>query len=261
MRILKYIFVLLIFVGWSNNLIGETTMGKIVVAHRGGAALGLENTLSCISKGLDAGAQWIEIDVHLSADGQVVVCHDETVKRTTNGTGYISELSYSEIRTLKVVDTDGNESNEYIPLLDEVLRLIKGKAKLLLEIKHTSHSLPGIENACIEIIKQYDMLADVVVQSFEDDVIKTVHALEPAIRVEKLLLVGPPFWFDFDKYSYVSSFNVYYNLLSKRFLDEAHRRGKEVKVWTLNKIDYSLLHEVDGVITNNPTLFVTLFEK
>ncbi len=251
-----YLFVLLILMGCSHYVEGVETMDKIIVAHRGGAFLGPENTLSCIQKGIEAGAGWIEIDVHLSADNQVVVCHDETVDRTTNGDGYISQLTYSQIKSFAIVDKDGKDTQEYIPLLEDVLSLIKGKAKLLLEIKHTAHSLLGIEQRCIEIIQQYDMLQDVVIQSFDDDVIELVHQLEPSIRVEKLLFVGPPVWFDFEKYSYVNSFNIYYKLLSKRFVKEAHQRGQQVKVWTLNTTDYRLLEQIDGVITNTPALFV-----
>ena len=87
----------------------------IVVAHRGGANLGPENTLECISKGISAGADWIEIDVHLSADGKLVVCHDASVDRTTNGKGWISQMSYEEIRKLKVKDNNGDLCEGHIP--------------------------------------------------------------------------------------------------------------------------------------------------
>ncbi len=229
---------------------------KIVVAHRGGAFLGPENTLSCIEKGMEAGAEWIEIDVHLSADGEVVVCHDDAVDRTTNGEGHISGMTYGQIRGLKVVDAEGKETDDYVPLLHEVLELIKGRAKLLLEIKRTEHSLDGIEKACLDCVKEYDMMDQVVFQSFDDEVIETVHELCPGMRVEKLLFVGVACCFDFDKYDYVSSFNVYHRLVSDAFVRKAHSLGNEVKVWTLNKYKKDLVDMVDGIITNDPALFI-----
>lgn len=88
----------------NRNVIMGQNDSIIVVAHRGGADLGPENTLECIGKGIAAGADWIEIDIHLSADGKIVVCHDASVDRTTNGKGWISQMPYEDIRKLKVKD-------------------------------------------------------------------------------------------------------------------------------------------------------------
>lgn len=238
----------------------------IVVAHRGGAALGPENTLECIRRGMAVGARWIEIDVHLSADGEIVVCHDPSVDRTTNGRGYISESGYQALRALRIKDKDGNLTGEHLPTLDEVLDLTKGRAKLLLEIKYTKHSLPGIEQACIDCIRRHGAEADVVIQSFDDDVLFTVNSLAPEIRLEKLLFFastgmgfgfdGSFSGFDFEKYSFVDSFNVYYLAATRSFVQQAHSHGKEVKVWTLDKRDSKLEGMVDGVITNDPRLFI-----
>ncbi len=227
---------------------------KVIVAHRGGAFLGPENTLSCISKGMEVGAEWIEIDVHMSADGKIVVCHDETVDRTTNGFGLISRMPYDRIRALKIVDSEGNITGDYVPLLEEVLELIKGKAKLLLEIKRSKNSLPGIEKACIDCSKEHGMLGQVVFQSFDDEVIETVHELCPEMRVEKLVTI--PFLFNFRKYPYAASINPCHTFTTPAFIRRAHRHGKEVKVWTLNKYKKSLFNAVDGIITNDPGMFL-----
>ncbi len=254
--IMKKLLILLTLFAGCTEVMELNGLNKTVVAHRGGANLGPENTLYCIEKGLEAGADMIEIDVHLSADGEIVVCHDDDVNRTTNGKGLISEMDYAQVRALKVIDSEGNETDEYIPLLHEVLSLIKGRAKLLLEIKQSRHSLEGIEQACLECINALGMKEDVVIQSFDDDVIETVHALDPSVRVEKLLYAAPPFFFNFKKYDYVASFNVYHGMVSRTFIRKAHARGKEVKVWTLNERNDKLVNSVDGVITNEPALFV-----
>ena len=135
---------------------GKDEMGNgkelIVVAHRGGADLGPENSLGCIRKGIAAGAGWVEIDVHLSADGEIVVCHDPSVDRTTDGKGQISGMTYPELRKLRLLDGEGRPTDEHLPTLDEVLDLTKGRVVLLIEIKHSKHSLPGIEKACVDCI-------------------------------------------------------------------------------------------------------------
>lgn len=244
----------------------ETNKELIVVAHRGGAALGPENSLECMRRSMAVGAKWIEIDVHLSADGEIVVCHDPSVNRTTDGEGYISEMQWKDLRALHLKDAEGNPTDQRIPTLDEVLDLISGRAKLLLEIKYTGHSLPGIEQACVDCIRRHGAEDDVVIQSFDDDVIFKVSSLAPEIRLEKLLFFVSPGLgfgfdggfsrFDFDKYDCVDSFNIYYPAASKSFVQQAHSHGKQVKVWTLDKNDEKLTTLVDGVITNDPRLFI-----
>ena len=90
----------------SNDYVYPDTL--IVVAHRGGAALGIENSLSCIEKGIGLGVDMIEIDVHLTTDGHVVVCHDRTINRTTNGKGRIEDLTLEQLRQYRLLNADGN---------------------------------------------------------------------------------------------------------------------------------------------------------
>lgn len=226
----------------------------IVVAHRGGAELGPENSLGCISRGMAAGAGWVEIDVHLSADGEIVVCHDPTVDRTTDGEGRISEMEYSELRKLRLLDGKGRVTDEHLPTLDEVLDLTMGRAVLLVEIKHSRHSLPGIEQACIDCIRRLGAEDRVIIQSFDDEVVIRTHELAPDIRVEKLLSSAKDF--DFGKYSFAASFNINYKAATREFVDMVHSLGKEVKVWTLDEYDAELVKMVDGVITDDPGIFL-----
>ena len=232
---------------------GSTEDELVVVAHRGGAMLGPENSLGCIEKGIESGAGWIEIDVHLSADGEIVVCHDHSIDRTTDGKGLISEMSYDELRKFRLLDRDGKPTGEHLPTLEEVLDLIEGRAGLLLEIKYGGPSLPGIEQACIDCIRRMGAEDHVTIQSFDDEVIIKTHELAPEIRVEKLL--SSPEEFDFDKYSFAASFNIFHGNATREFIEEVHGLGKEVKVWTLNEYDAELLDMVDGVITDDPRIF------
>lgn len=237
----------------------------IIVAHRGGAALGPENTLSCIRAGIESGADMVEVDVHLTADGQVVVCHDETIDRTTDKKGRIEDLTLEQIRSAQIKDAPPGER---IPTLEEVLREVKGRCGLLLEIKKTrDDEYPGIEEKILEELDKLDMRGPgVVVQSFNGSVLERFHELAPELRLEKLLVcrfLGR--WaidvgisrFSIRQYDYVQSFNCYAPLLSRRLIRLIHEEGKEVKVWTVDN-PKKVPAGIEGVITDCPDLFVRL---
>ena len=242
-----------------------------IIGHRGGASLAPENTMTCYRKGIEAGADMIEIDIHLSKDGRVVVCHDQTVDRTTNGTGKIRELTLAEIQRLRVVDANGHLTDEHLPTLEEVFALMqdvrsKGNpCELLVEIKRTHNIYQGIEEKLLQQIADNQAREWVTVQSFNDFALEKIHQLDSGIRLEKLIfckLPGLPViidglhltTFNFRKYDYISSFNFQYHGIWKSLLDDIHAHGKEVKIWTLEGLDAPRL-DVDGIITNRPDLW------
>lgn len=247
--------------------------GKMkIIAHRGGAALAPENTLACFCKGIEAGADMIELDIHLTKDGEIVVCHDQTVDRTTDGTGKIRDLTLQQIRQLHVVDADGNLTDEHLPTMQEVFDLV-GQARaegsscgILIEIKRTRNIYQGIEEKLLQQISDNGARDWVIVQSFNDFALEKIHQLDPDIRLEKLVFCKPlglPFvidgwgmsWFSFKKYDYVRSFNFECHGLSKSLLEKIHSHGKEVKVWTLDGPETAPHLDVDGIITNRPDLW------
>ena len=228
----------------------------VVVAHRGGASLGIENSLSCIEKGIATGADMIEIDVHMSLDGALVVCHDPTIDRTTTGKGAIRELTLEQLRSypLKHPETGEIAEDERLPLLEEVLDAIRGRCGLLLEVKRGKDDwYPGIEKAIIDAIEAAGVKDQVVVQSFNDSVLRGFHSLDASIPLEKLVFL--PLSVDKEVFAYVQSVNIYYPCASRRFIARMHANGKKVKVWTVNKLS-ALPSGADGVITNDPALFI-----
>lgn len=242
---------------------------QTITAHRGGALLGNENTLSCIERGIESGADLVEIDVHKTKDGAIVVCHDETLDRTTDGTGRIEEMTLAQIRQFHIVGGDGIPTEETIPTLEEVLKLIDGRCGLLLEIKlKHDDQYPGIVPDALALVNETGMHDKTIIQSFNDAVIEEAHALDPSLRVEKLIVCRLPFGlcfdvrlhrFSFDRYSYVAAINPCYRLTSRRFIRQAHAAGKEVRLWTVNRPLRRGLREADGIITNDPTLFLNKF--
>lgn len=228
----------------------------VVVAHRGGASLGIENSLSCIENGIATGADMIEIDVHMSLDGALVVCHDPTIDRTTTGKGAIREMTLEQLRSypLKHQETGEVAQDERLPLLEEVLDAIRGRCGLLLEVKRGSDDwYPGIEKAIIDAIEAAGVKDQVVVQSFNDSVLRGFHSLDASIPLEKLVFLPLPV--DKEVFPYVQSVNIYYPCASRRFIARMHANGKKVKVWTVNKLS-ALPASADGVITNDPALFI-----
>lgn len=260
--------------GYDAGSIGK----RLIIGHRGGAGIGAENSLSCLKRGIDTGADMIEIDLHQTSDGVLVVNHDPTVDRTTNGSGCSADISlyvrmtYKEISALRIVDRQKNLTNDHIASFDEVLTLFaeerrKGsKVKLLIEIKYPyTNAYQGIEKRMLDTINKYQAEGWVVVQSFADDVLAKVHALAPSIRLEKLLICKLPFlpyivdgaritYFSYKKYDYVSSFNFYYLSLTHSLVDDIHSHGKEVKMWTIDGLDAPQL-DVDGIITDRPDIW------
>ena len=228
-----------------------------IIAHRGGAGLGCENTLACIEKGLACSrADMVEIDVHLTRDGEVVVCHDPDVDRTTDGKGMIEDLTLQEIKSLHIKDSDGKTTSYRIPTLREVLTRIGSRAEVLLEIKRSDNRDDGLEKACLDIIRECGAYGRVTVQSFNDIVLERFHAMDPSIRLEKLLFVRPFCWKEVEEKPYIASYNIFrLGLVTRRFVDKMHARGKEIKVWTLQTPEQFHADNLDGIITDRPDLF------
>lgn len=228
--------------------------------------MGAENSLECIRKGLDAGASSIEIDVHITADGHIVVCHAPTVDRTTNGSGAINGMTIEQIKELRLLE-NGAVTDQQIPTLEQVLEVIDGRAELLLEIKRTNGNNKGIEQRVLEILRQHGALKYTAIQSFDDNVLETLHSLDSTPQLEKLLFckfLGIPVIFDGtfncfspQKYSYIRSFNFYHRGLSKLLSEYLHKNGYRTRIWTLNDPRAIPDIELEGVITDRPDLFCT----
>ena len=261
---MKRLVLTALLIGMAAVFPGWIVTAQTITAHRGGASLGNENTLSCIERGIAAGADLVEIDVHKTKDGAIVVCHDETLDRTTDTKGRIEEMTLAEIRRARIVGKDGQPTEETIPTLEEVLQLIGGRCGLLLEIKlKREGQYPGIVPDVLAHLAAGGMLEQTIIQSFNDAVIEEAHALAPTLRVEKLLVCRLPFGlcfdvrlhrFSFDRYDYAAAINPCYRLTSRRFIRQAHAAGKEVRLWTVNK-PLKRLREADGIITNDPTIW------
>lgn len=152
----------------------------IRIAHRGASAYEPENTVRSFRRALELNADMLEFDVRQTLDGRLVVMHDSTVDRTTNGTGPVALKPLDE---LKELDAGGGER---IPTLEEVLELGSGKTGFVIEIKEN-----GIEQKVISTIREYGLIGDVFIVSFKGVRLRMVKELDPEVKTGLILLASP----------------------------------------------------------------------
>jgi glycerophosphoryl diester phosphodiesterase len=227
-----------------------------VIAHRGGCEWAPENTLAAFKRSLEYGVAGIELDVQRCATGELVVIHDVEISRTTNGAGYLKEITYPELRRLSAGSWFSEEfASEKIPTLEEVLELLDGKLTLHLEIKNAPVEYPGIEDDVLDLLSQYKYPDKVVISSFDHPLLKRIHEKAPQ---QKTALLADAYFLDFVAYAKEVGAIVWhpgFGNLRKECVQAAHAHSISVNTWTLNKIRewaFAVAIEVDGVITNDP---------
>jgi glycerophosphoryl diester phosphodiesterase len=260
-----------------QNMIAQEknkTYRPLVIAHRGASAIAPENTLSAIKKAIEMGVDMIELDVQLTKDKQIVLMHDLTVDRTTNGKGRVRDLTFEEIRKLDAgLWFSKNYEGEKIPTLEEVMQAARGKCKLLIEVKRVKTNKPEIEAKIIQLIDKYDARSWCIVQSFETEVVKNIQSIDSSIECHKLVTMNlPVIPMHLDsriktgtiyKYKTVQSINPYFKMLNKRKVDKIHARGQKIITWTVNEKDdmkRMISYGVDGIITNYPDRLLELLK-
>jgi glycerophosphoryl diester phosphodiesterase len=225
----------------------------MVIGHRGAAGFEPENTLRSFHKAMDLGCEMIELDVHVSGDGHVVVIHDETVDRTTDGSGKIGEMNLEQIRSL---DAGGGEK---IPNLKEVMDRFSGRCAINIELKGIGTAAPVAGLLRSGIKKCRWRKEDILISSFSPVELVEFIGLETGIRTA-VLVDGIPCGSD-EFASEIGAFSVHpnYSFLDGYFVDSCHDSGLLVNVWTVNdetEMKSAIGMGVDGIITDRPDLLV-----
>ncbi|MCI7771754.1 MAG: glycerophosphoryl diester phosphodiesterase membrane domain-containing protein [Eubacterium sp.] len=225
-----------------------------VMAHRGASTEAPENTMAAFQKAIDDMADYIELDVQLTNNGEVIVMHDSNAYRTTGVDANIVNMTYKEVKTL---DAGSWFSDEYVgenvPSLKEVLELTQGKIKLNIELKPADNGTALAKNT-VRLIEKYNMVNDCVITSFSESALKAVKTYNQEIKVGYILSAA---YGDFYDMKNVDFFSVNAAFLSKRTIDAIHNSGKQVYAWTVNNKEAikNLTNKgVDGIITDNPVL-------
>lgn len=239
----------------------------IVIAHRGASKAAPENTMSAFKKAVEMNAGGIELDVHLTRDGYLVVTHDDHLGRTCNGQGLVKEFDLDYLMSLDFgVWFSTDFKGEKIPLLSEVFELLSGKNMLLnIEIKATPGKYnEGIEHAVAEMIKAYDFTRNTIVSSFNHYSLIRMKKELPGVITAPLyagLFAG------MDEYARkigAGAIHPNSNGVIADVADSCKKSGILVNVWTVDNEDdmrrFASLG-VDGLITNVPDVALDTFSK
>ena len=178
--------------GWTLGVVvvvagsagAQAKPATLLAAHRGGALLWPENSLLAFRNAVALGADFIEFDVHLSKDGELMVIHDPTLDRTTSGSGPVKDRTAAELKALRLKDKTGAVTEEILPTLDEVVAVAaQAKRRMLLEIKVDASRAryPGIEEKVLAILDRHGMAGSTVVMAFEAPTWRRVRELRPDI--------------------------------------------------------------------------------
>lgn len=231
----------------------------IILAHRGDLAHAPENTIPSFSQAIQKGADGVELDAKLTADGHVIVIHDSTVDRTTNGKGKVASFTLDEIRKLDAGSWfDSMFANTKVPLLEEVFETI-GKDKLInIELTNYSTSKDGLTQKVCELIKKHNNQTQIIFSSFFSSNLKIAMQILP--EVPRGLLAMPKFvglWarsfgFMFGEYQ---ALHPYISDVTKEQVNRVHRLKRRVHVWTANtpaELNRLKAFGVDGIFTDDP---------
>jgi glycerophosphoryl diester phosphodiesterase len=225
-----------------------------LMAHRGNSALAPENTLAAFAKALESRAESCELDVHLSADGEVIVMHDAAVDRTTNGTGEISQTTLRQLKALDAGSWFGPEfAGEPVPTLAEVVALVGNKIRLNVEIKSSAD--PESSLKVVNILRDGGILDQSMISSFGLQALVETRKHWPQGTLALITGRGTDLQLAID--NGMQWFNLYYHEATPALLQTAHEAGLKVMIWTMD--DPALWEHyaqmgVDGICTNAPHL-------
>ena len=250
----------------------------LVIAHQGGDGVWPGDTLFAFENAVKIGADVLEMDAHITKDGQIVLMHDERVDRTTDGTGLIEDLTLDQLKQLDAAykwSNDGGNTFPYrgqgiqVPTLEELFQKLP-QMRYVIEIKLTTNP---IDKPLCELIRKYNMQEKVVVASFHDQAMKNFRATCPEVatsasrgEVTKFVLLGkiflsglvaPQYESIQPPYDPAESKNI--PIMTKRFIREAHAKNLAVEPWTVD--DPELMKQyiawgVDGIMTDRPDLML-----
>lgn len=219
------------------------------IGHRGAKGYIAENTLESFQKALDLGVDGIELDVHVCASGELVVFHDFTVDRMTNGSGEIHKLTLTELKKLKIADAFE------IPTLEEVFDLINRKCWINVELK--GHETAALTCKLIEkyISEKGWTYEDFIVSSFQKEELDNTRALNTEIRLATLSQASVEQALEWADELSAYAIHPHFSLLTDDNIHEAKKKGYKINVWTVNHyedIQRLETHIIDGIISDFP---------
>lgn len=218
------------------------------IGHRGAKGHLTENTLESIALALEMGVDGIEIDVHLTASGEVVVFHDFTLDRLSNGIGEINAQTYEQLQQLTL------KGGYKIPLLTEVLDLIEGKCSINIELKGLNTAKPTCAIISRYIDKGWEY-SSILVSSFQENELLEVKKINGNILIAVLSKASVAEAIEWGKILNATAIHPSIGIITRQSVIDAHEQGFNVNVWTVNEpedIARMIEFGVDGIISDFP---------
>jgi len=254
-----------LFLAGGVGVVGSVVIGAIVVstvqtddatqiaAHRGASAVAPENTMAAVEMAIAAQADWVEIDVQETADGQVVVLHDSDFMKLAGVNLKIWDATWEDLQTIDIGSrVDPKFHDQRTPLLSQVLKTCKGKIGVIIELKYYGHD-QQLEQRVVDIVEQEQMQAEVMFMSLKLEAVNKMKSLRPDWKVGWLTSVtlGRRKNINADFYA-VSTRSA-----SRSFIESTQKSGREVFVWTINDaptMSMMIGRGADMLITDKPAL-------
>lgn len=255
----------------------------LVIAHQGGDGIWPGDTMYAFEKAVETGADVLEMDAHITKDGEIVLMHDEEVDRTTDGTGLIEDLTLSELKQLDAAYTWSNDKGKtfpyrgqgiQVPTLDELFQKFP-QMRYVIEIKLTQNP---IDKPLCDLIREHNMQDQVMIASFHDEAMRSFRAICPEVatsasrtEVRNFVLLGKIFLSGFIAPQYQSiqppydpeeSMNI--PIMTERFVREAHAKNIRVEPWTVDEpglMKQYIEWGVDGIMTDRPDIMIEVLKE
>jgi glycerophosphoryl diester phosphodiesterase len=234
---------------------------EFITAHRGSSSDAPENTITAIRQAIKDKAGIVEIDVRMTADGEVILSHDDSLKRTAGLPIFISQSSYAELRDINVANKFTYQYGKVrIPTLVEALELARGHILVNVELKSPSDQ-PLLAEKVVRIIESLNMAEDCVITSFDREALNQVHELSETIQTG--IIIGSVKHLNHDLYSdkHIDALSLRASLIDREVMKQAREHKLLVYAWTVNDKDLMremIRYKVDSIITDKPALLYRL---
>ncbi|MDO5535281.1 MAG: glycerophosphodiester phosphodiesterase [Propionibacteriaceae bacterium] len=229
-----------------------------VWAHRGASGYAPENTLPAFELALEQGADGFELDVQLTRDDEVVVIHDETLERTTDGHGWVADHSLDDLKKLDASYGNAKYAGTQIPTLAEVFDLVRDSgARVNIELKNSEIRYKGLEERVLALVESHQMASRVVLSSFNHYSLRHLFGLGTTLPLGALY--ADPLWKPWQYAGRLGATAVHPSVSATRrkIVEKCHEHGLSVHVWTVNEpadLKRLLGLSVDAVITDYPNV-------
>lgn len=228
-----------------------------IIAHRGASNLAPENTMPAFQLAYKHGAEGIETDVHLTKDNVPVLIHDERVKRTTNGTGFIKDYTFEQIKQFDAGSWFSTAfAGSAILSLEEFLKWILYKPlHLNIELKNNKIEYNNLENVVYEMVSHYQLLNRTTLSTFNPNSIKRLKRYNADVGVALLTSKRNKNLVPCTKDLGANAIHIKYRLLNQTLVNQCNQEKMAIRVYTINKISHMLRcfkHGCDGIFTNVP---------